>query len=116
MGCGDRSSSRELMSRRVCGDRWSAQSPRPGAGRSEGLVRVLASGVEYTDAMSRFHLYAQTMLCQLPFVLGYDVAVENPRHVSRGVALTELDGNPLITRDHIPLVKEGKHHIRVELG
>ncbi len=33
------------------------------AGRGEGWVRVLASGVEYTDAVSRFHLYAQTMLC-----------------------------------------------------
>jgi cyclic beta-1,2-glucan synthetase len=46
----------------------------------------------------------------------YDIAVENPRHVSRGVTLAELDGTPLNTRDHIPLVKEGKHHIRVVLG
>jgi len=77
---------------------------------------VLASGVEYTDAMSRFHLYAQTMRRQPPFVLGYDTAVENPRHVSRGVTLAELDGNPLITRDPIPLVKEGNHHLRIVLG
>jgi cyclic beta-1,2-glucan synthetase len=46
----------------------------------------------------------------------YAIVVENPHHVSRGVALTELDGNPLNTRDHIPLVKEGEHHIRVVLG
>ncbi len=51
--------------------------------------------------MSRFHLYAQTMRRQPPFVLGYDIAVENPRHVSRGVTLAELDGN---------------HHLRIVLG
>lgn len=46
----------------------------------------------------------------------YDIAVENPRHMNRGVALAELDGKPLSTRDHIPLAKVGGHHIRVVLG
>jgi cyclic beta-1,2-glucan synthetase len=46
----------------------------------------------------------------------YDVAVENPRHVSRGVTLMELDGTPLIGRDSIPLVDAGEHHIRIVLG
>jgi hypothetical protein len=87
-----------------------------GAGRSEGRVRVLASGVEYTDAVSRFHLYAQTMCRQLPFVLGYDVVVENPHRESRGVALVELDGKPLNARDHTPLVKDSEHHLCIELG
>ena len=38
----------------------------------------------------------------------YDIAVENPRNVSRGVTLTELDGTPLIGRDNIPLVDAGR--------
>ncbi|WHZ13657.1 MAG: Cyclic beta-1,2-glucan synthase [Nitrospira sp.] len=46
----------------------------------------------------------------------YDIAVENPRQVSRGVTLTELDGKPLTGRDNIPLVDEGEHHIRIVLG
>ena len=46
----------------------------------------------------------------------YDVAVENPHHVSRGVTSVEFDGIPLISRDNIPLVKDGEHHIRVVLG
>jgi cyclic beta-1,2-glucan synthetase len=45
----------------------------------------------------------------------YDIAVENPRQVSRGVTLTELDGKPL-GRATIPLVDDGEHHIRIVLG
>jgi NADPH:quinone reductase-like Zn-dependent oxidoreductase len=39
-------------------------------------VRVLASGVQYTDVLIRRHLYAQTMLRRPPFVLGYEVIGE----------------------------------------
>ncbi len=46
----------------------------------------------------------------------YDITVENPRQVSRGVTLTELDGKPLISRNNIPLVKDGEHQIRIVLG
>jgi cyclic beta-1,2-glucan synthetase len=46
----------------------------------------------------------------------YNIVVENPRHVSRGVTLAELDGTPLIGRDKIPLVAAGEHHIRIVLG
>jgi hypothetical protein len=45
-----------------------------------------------------------------------DIVVENPRHVSRGVTLAELDGKPWISRDNIVLVNDGEHHIRVVLG
>src|SRR6516165_11905187 len=47
--------------------------PLPTAGRSEVRVRVLASGLEYTDVLSRRHLYPQTMRRRPPFVMGYDV-------------------------------------------
>jgi NADPH:quinone reductase len=50
--------------------------PLPTAGRGEVRVRVLASGIEYTDVVIRRHLYAQTMLRRPPFVLGYDVVGE----------------------------------------
>jgi cyclic beta-1,2-glucan synthetase len=46
----------------------------------------------------------------------YDIAVENPRHVSRGVTLTELDNKPLTDHTAIPLVVNGEHHIRIVLG
>ena len=46
----------------------------------------------------------------------YNITVENPRHVSRGVTLAELDGRPLISRDNIPIVKDGEHQIRIVLG
>jgi len=46
----------------------------------------------------------------------YDITVENPRHATRGVTVTELDGAPLIGRDNIPLVAAGEHHIRIVLG
>jgi NADPH:quinone reductase-like Zn-dependent oxidoreductase len=50
--------------------------PLPVAGRGEVRVRVLASGIEYTDVVIRRHLYAQTMFLRPPFVLGYDVVGE----------------------------------------
>jgi NADPH:quinone reductase len=50
--------------------------PLPTAGRGEVRVRVLASGIGYTDVVIRRHLYAQTMLRRPPFVLGYDVVGE----------------------------------------
>jgi len=48
-------------------------APVPTAGRSEVRVRVLASGLEYTDVLIRRHLYPQTMRHRPPFVMGYDV-------------------------------------------
>src|SRR6516162_5686720 len=50
-------------------------TPLPTAGRGEVRVRVLASGLEYTDVLIRRHLYPQTMR-RPPFVLGYDVVGE----------------------------------------
>ncbi|MBH0201455.1 MAG: hypothetical protein HP496_03925 [Nitrospira sp.] len=46
----------------------------------------------------------------------YEIAVENPNHVSRGVTLAELDGKQIVSRDNIPLVVSGNHHVRVVLG
>jgi NADPH:quinone reductase len=51
-------------------------APMPTAGRGEVRVRVLASGIEYTDVVIRRHLYAQTMFRRPPFVMGYDVVGE----------------------------------------
>ena len=51
-------------------------NPLPMAGRGEVRVRVLASGLEYTDVVIRRHLYPQTMRRGPPFVLGYDVVGE----------------------------------------
>ena len=51
-------------------------APLPTAGRGEVRVRVLASGIEYTDVVIRRHLYAQTMFRRPPFVMGYDVVGE----------------------------------------
>ena len=51
-------------------------APLPIAGRAEVRVRVLASGLEYTDVLIRRHLYPQTMYRRPPFVLGYDVVGE----------------------------------------
>jgi NADPH:quinone reductase len=53
-----------------------ADAPMPAAGRGEVRVRVLASGIEYTDTVIRQHLYAQTMFHRPPFVMGYDVVGE----------------------------------------
>jgi NADPH2:quinone reductase len=51
-------------------------APLPDAGRGEVRVRVLASGLEYTDVVIRRHLYAQTMRLRPPFVMGYDLVGE----------------------------------------
>ena len=51
-------------------------APLPQAGRGEVRVRMLASGLEYTDVVIRRHLYPQTMRRRPPFVLGYDVVGE----------------------------------------
>src|SRR3974390_3323869 len=48
-------------------------APLPTAGGGEVRVRVLASGLEYTDVVIRRHLYPQTMRRRPPFVLGYDL-------------------------------------------
>jgi NADPH:quinone reductase-like Zn-dependent oxidoreductase len=50
--------------------------PLPPAGRGEVRVRVLASGIEYTDVVIRRHLYPQTMMLRPPFVMGYGVVGE----------------------------------------
>ena len=47
----------------------------------------------------------------------YEIAVENPRRVTRGISRVELDGNALPTSDDIPLVDDGRTHtLRVVLG
>jgi NADPH2:quinone reductase len=51
-------------------------APMPTAGRGEVRVRVLASGVEYTDVVIRRRLYPQTMFRRPPFGMGYDVVGE----------------------------------------
>src|SRR6516162_6697979 len=51
-------------------------APLPKAGPGEVRVRVLASGLEYTDMLIRRHLYPQTAARRLPFVLGYDLVGE----------------------------------------
>lgn len=53
-----------------------ADAPLPTAGRGEVRVRVLASGIEFTDTLIRRHLYPQTGLRRPPFVMGYDVIGE----------------------------------------
>jgi NADPH:quinone reductase len=52
------------------------EAPLPTAGRGEVRVRVLASGLEYTDVTIRRHVYPQTAARRPPFVLGYDVVGE----------------------------------------
>ena len=52
------------------------EAPLPTAGRGEVRVRVLASGIEYTDVTIRRHRYPQTGLRRPPFVMGYDVVGE----------------------------------------
>src|SRR5215468_5871391 len=51
-------------------------APLPAAGRGEVRVRVLASGLEYTDVTIRRHLYPQTAVIRPPFVLGYGLVGE----------------------------------------
>jgi cellobiose phosphorylase len=47
----------------------------------------------------------------------YQIAVENPRHVCRGVSNVELDGFPLAAADAIVLVDDGHTHaLRIVLG
>jgi cyclic beta-1,2-glucan synthetase len=48
----------------------------------------------------------------------YEIVVENPQGVSRGVALSELDGQALTGRGAaIPLADDGAtHQVRVVLG
>ncbi|MGJ4946636.1 medium chain dehydrogenase/reductase family protein [Bradyrhizobium sp. HKCCYLS1011] len=51
-------------------------APLPAAGPGEVRVRVLASGLEYTDTLIRRHVYPQTAARRPPFVMGYDVVGE----------------------------------------
>jgi NADPH:quinone reductase-like Zn-dependent oxidoreductase len=51
-------------------------APLPAAGPGEVRVRVLASGLEYTDTLIRRHLYPQTAARRPPFIMGYDVVGE----------------------------------------
>ncbi|MGY8677607.1 medium chain dehydrogenase/reductase family protein [Bradyrhizobium sp. UFLA05-153] len=51
-------------------------APLPTAGADEVRVRVLASGLEYTDTLIRRHLYPQTASRRPPLVMGYDVIGE----------------------------------------
>ena len=48
----------------------------------------------------------------------YEITVENPRHVSRGVVSAELDGVQIAKGvAQIPLVVDGQiHQVRIELG
>ena len=66
-----------------------ADAPMPRARRGEVRVRVLASGLEYTDVVIRRHLYPQTMHRRPPFVLGYD-AVGEIDQLGEGVRGFEL--------------------------
>lgn len=52
------------------------EAPLPRPRRGEVRVRVLASGLEYTDTLIRRRLYPQTLLRRPPFVMGYDVVGE----------------------------------------
>ena len=51
-------------------------APLPIADRGDVRVRVLASGLEYTDTLIRRHLYPQTASRRPPFVMGYDLVGE----------------------------------------
>jgi cyclic beta-1,2-glucan synthetase len=47
----------------------------------------------------------------------YDIAVENPHGVNRGVAAVELDGTPLDGSAGVPLTDDARtHRVRVVLG
>jgi len=52
------------------------ETPLPTPGPGEVRVRVLASGLEYTDVLIRRHLYPQTSRRRPPFALGYDFVGE----------------------------------------
>ena len=46
----------------------------------------------------------------------YDIAVENPRHVSQGVTAISVDGTRL-ARPVVPALGDGQvHHVRVVMG
>ena len=45
-------------------------APLPTAGPGEVRVRLLASGLEYTDVTIRRHLYPQTAYRRPPFTMG----------------------------------------------
>jgi len=60
------------------------EAPLPVPGRGEVRVRVLASGLEYTDTLIRRHLYPQTSARRPPFAMGYDFVGEVDA-VGRGV-------------------------------
>src|SRR5262245_38237600 len=69
----------QVVQVRRCGDPDGlevAAAPLPTAGRGEVRVRVLASGLQYTDVVLRRHLYPQTMMLRPPFTMGYDVVGE----------------------------------------
>ena len=51
-------------------------APLPTARRGEVRVRVLASGIEYTDTVIRRHQYPQTISRRPPVVMGYDLVGE----------------------------------------
>ena len=47
----------------------------------------------------------------------YNISVENPRSVCRGVVLTEIDGKPAAAPCTIPLADDGiEHNVRIVLG
>ena len=47
----------------------------------------------------------------------YNISVENPRSVCRGVVLTEIDGKPAAAPCNIPLADDGiEHNVRIVLG
>ena len=47
----------------------------------------------------------------------YEISVENPGKVCRGVANVELDGQTLVAGDAVPLADDGKtHQLRIVLG
>ena len=47
----------------------------------------------------------------------YEITVENPNGLCRGVVALELDGAPLTDRSGVPLTDDGKvHTVRVTMG
>jgi cyclic beta-1,2-glucan synthetase len=47
----------------------------------------------------------------------YNIRVENPSGVSRGITLVEMNGKPVPTAPNVPLVDDGEdHQVRVVLG
>jgi cyclic beta-1,2-glucan synthetase len=47
----------------------------------------------------------------------YEIVVENPHGVARGVSYAELDGAPVTGGAHIHLTDDGAtHHVRIVLG